>query len=813
MLNSPPQSPPSPSIQPSSTRVPAVPATKLIATFPIPSDPFPTFRQMAWGPEGRLLAVSLSDGSVFVFDVISGQKVLKLHTADTALSLKKSKSDIERKNTEGVKNSLRSSEQLGSSKALAVEDEPQQGYSSLEPVSLMFIQRLESSLISDVPYNYQLTIIMSDGSLTDYLLYYTYQGRSKLGSSLNLFSTADLSQDNPQEESDPNIVFIHGSKGKPGFFVLFRAFVFTEYYSCILSGLWDHTSSLVFLSGIPTTALGRSDDTSSSPLITAWKVCTGPPYFISLTASIPTPVEMTELNSTKSVGKNNRWAKMNKLISRFNPIWALSEHMLNEIPMSLALSPNKQLIASLDANGTIKIWKCPPDVESKRSGEVWFLSPLQELTPHDLQTQLKHAFTDVEGDMTQCLPRQLGWWQDNAVIVLFSSGKVAVFPFELPSSANLSIFVLKRPHMIHSFLQDAYLADSNENTQQFFSIEWEKSFLKARIRHGKPMTFSRIDDHRREEIEEFQKQREDQFYWYNIWTTILFFLKTCLYYITSTFLWNFESPSSDNVPKLVIYEQYIRKLTVLSQTTPLDRLADLVQNEKFEEALSLAEKYNLGTDIIYQANWIQFVKSQTADTDSKQQTTLKNNIEAYLEKICDKQWILNTILEKQILNFAEGKILYEYGLSLKCIQEAQSTPNGDRLLQEMDKYMIRCRLFLLRYLDRLQTLQELDSHASTDDKESFPERFNEFRDTNIVFIAIEYAYREDFKALHVLFTRHGSELLSYRMHILEHILESVPPKSYATLLPTICDDDITKGFLIHNIHNLRLTCFQRVCGE
>ena len=68
--------------------------------------------------------------------------------------------------------------------------------------------------------------------------------------------------------------------------------------------------------------------------------------------------------------------------------------------------------------------------------------------------------------------------------------------------------------------------------------------------------------------------------------------------------------------------------------------------------------------------------------------------------------------------------------------------------------------------------------------------FSIFRSCNLVEFATDhYAYEENFKALEILFTYHGSCILPHRLTILAHIPETCDPSLYADLLPELDGTD------------------------
>ncbi len=108
---------------------------------------------------------------------------------------------------------------------------------------------------------------------------------------------------------------------------------------------------------------------------------------------------------------------------------------------------------------------------------------------------------------------------------------------------------------------------------------------------------------------------------------------------------------------------------------------------------------------------------------------------------------------------------------------------GPRQLSSAEKRLLLFRLIFLHYKERLETYLALIKEENYR-----PEDYLEFRTRNLVNIAISFAEEELFDFVKVLITRHSSRLLPWRLVILNHIVEIIPPSRYADLLPEIDPD-------------------------
>uniref|UniRef100_A0AAQ5X5T5 Neuroblastoma-amplified sequence n=1 Tax=Amphiprion ocellaris TaxID=80972 RepID=A0AAQ5X5T5_AMPOC len=295
------------------------------------------------------------------------------------------------------------------------------------------------------------------------------------------------------------------------------------------------------------------------------------------------------------------------------------------------------------------------------------------------------------------------------------------------------------------------------------------------------------------------------------------YIKQGLYYVTE--MERFAPPRKR--PRTVS-KNY--RLVSLRSTTPEELYQRKIDNEEYGEALSLAQAYNLDSDLVYQRQW-------------RKSTVSIASIQDYLSKIRKRSWVLHECVERVPENVDAAKELLQYGLKgtdLEALIAIGNREDGGRfilpgdvdlddlpyedllsddeelemkkekekkkrqeLLDKIDfsrltleqKELCRSRLKLLSFLDRLATYEEILGGPHAAEQKYDAEFFKKFRSQNIVLSARNYARESNVQALDILFTYHGAELLQHRLAILYNFPETTSPHEYTMLLPEACLDE------------------------
>lgn len=227
----------------------------------------------------------------------------------------------------------------------------------------------------------------------------------------------------------------------------------------------------------------------------------------------------------------------------------------------------------------------------------------------------------------------------------------------------------------------------------------------------------------------------------------------------------------------------------MTEPTTRDFLIHLNQSN-FQAALDLADDLQLDKDLVYKAQWTKRIIERGSQLQSKDVDLLK--------RIHDDAWVISQCLDvcvneppvqQQLLDIAEARI---QTLTAPIIESKQlNTPNAAHDLTAQEKTLLRCRALLLQYKDRLNTLEKIwpslssTTHQHTGDA-SFATAYAQFRDSNMIAQAIEYARSENNMALNALFMHHGSNVLPHRLFILSQIPETADFTSFD--LPHVTHD-------------------------
>ncbi|KAI8640795.1 secretory pathway protein Sec39-domain-containing protein [Parasitella parasitica] len=226
-------------------------------------------------------------------------------------------------------------------------------------------------------------------------------------------------------------------------------------------------------------------------------------------------------------------------------------------------------------------------------------------------------------------------------------------------------------------------------------------------------------------------------------------------------------------------------MTDSEKPTTRDFLIHLNQGN-FQAAIDLADDLDLDKDLVYKAQWTKRIQERGPQI---QQTDVE-----LLNHIKDDAWVMNHCLEtcvnqskvqQQILDIGGSRI---QTLTAPIIAEKL---NNKADMTAKDKTLLRCRWYFLKYKDRLNTFAKiwpsLSSfvHQQTGDA-SFSTAYAQFRDSNLVAQAIEFARSENSVALDAMFMHHSSDVLEQRLFILSQIPETADPSRFD--LPHVTHD-------------------------
>uniref|UniRef100_A0A8D3AE62 NBAS subunit of NRZ tethering complex n=1 Tax=Scophthalmus maximus TaxID=52904 RepID=A0A8D3AE62_SCOMX len=480
----------------------------------------------------------------------------------------------------------------------------------------------------------------------------------------------------------------------------------------------------------------------------------------------------------------------------------------------MSLSPDSTLLAVIHFSGRLSLW----DVPSLKQRATWSqdLQPgFEEINP-EWKTSLERR--KKIKDKEQYYPLvDVNWWSDNVLIMARCSGSVTV-----SSARTLRNLLGKSCEWFEPSPQVTAAHDGG-----FLSLECEVKFAQKRARLESSLSGAASDDEEGDDGGDSDSDEES-----SAKARYFGYIKQGLYYVTE--MERFAPPRKR---ARTVMKNY--RLVSLRSTTPEELYQRKIDNEEYGEALSLAQAYNLDSDLVYQRQW-------------RKSTVSIASIQDYL-----RSWVLHECVERVPENVDAAKELLQYGLKgtdlealiaignredwgrlilpvsyclfistmfimpgdvdlddlpyedlsddveLEMKKESESRKRRE-LLARVDfsrltleqKELCRSRLKLLSYLDRLATYEDILGGPHAAEQKYDAEFFKKFRSQNIVLSARNYARESNVQALDILFTYHGADLLQHRLAVLYNFPETTSPHEYTILLPEACLDDSGELVLI-----------------
>ncbi|XP_075779589.1 NBAS subunit of NRZ tethering complex isoform X3 [Pelodiscus sinensis] len=552
-----------------------------------------------------------------------------------------------------------------------------------------------------------------------------------------------------------------------------HSFNFSSHYAYGITAVVYHSGHrLLFVGGCETDKNEVSKATKCG--ISAWRVLSGFPHYKQVT----------------SYEEDTGTAKRSGLLRIMNFRFYSRQGTEQDGVFKMSLSPDGTLLAAIHFSGKLTIWGIP---SLKQQGE-WDQRDqpgYDEINPEwRLSVEKRKKIRDKE---LYYPLMDVNWWAENAVILARCSGALTV-----SSVKTLKNLLGKSCEWFESSPQVTSSHDGG-----FLSLECEIKLASKRLRlESRPGEEDEGEDDFDSDDEISAKAR------------YFSYVKQGLYFVTE--MERFAPPRKR--PR-TITKHY--RLVSLRSTTPEELYQRKIDNEEYGEALSLAQAYGLDSDLVYQRQW-------------RKSTVNIASIQDYLSKIKKRSWVLHECLERVPENVDAAKELLQYGLKgtdLEALIAIGKGEDGGRFIlpgevdideipyeeflspdeevenrkerearkhQELllsvnfskltleQKELSRSRLKLLTYLDRLATYEEILGGPNAAEERYDAEFFKKFRNQNIVLSARTYARESNVRALEILFTYHGSDLLPHWLAIISNFPETTSPHEYSFLLPEAC---------------------------
>uniref|UniRef100_A0A7N8WRD2 NBAS subunit of NRZ tethering complex n=1 Tax=Mastacembelus armatus TaxID=205130 RepID=A0A7N8WRD2_9TELE len=521
-----------------------------------------------------------------------------------------------------------------------------------------------------------------------------------------------------------------------------HTFSFSAHYSHgITSAIYHPGHRLLLVGGCE---LGDNSISKASCCgITAWRSLSGSPYYKQVTSY------EDDLNTVRPP---HTYPIHMVIIFLIFFICAVQDGVFR-----MSLSPDGSLLAVIHFSGRLSLW----DIPSLKQRTTWSQGQqpgFEEINP-EWKTSLERR--KKIKDKEQYYPLvDVNWWSDNVLILARCSGSVTV-----SSVRTLRNLLGKSCEWFEPSPRVTAAHDGG-----FLSLEVNKEW------YGDDGGDSDSDD---------ESSAKARYFGY---------IKQGLYYVTE--MERFAPPRKR--PRTVI-KNY--RLVSLRSTTPEELYQRKIDNEEYGEALSLAQAYNLDSDLVYQRQW-------------RKSTVSIASIQDYLSKIRKRSWVLHECVERVPENVDAAKELLQYGLKgtdLEALIAIGNNEDGGRFImpgdvdlddlpyedilsddEEMERKERenRRRRELLAKVDfsRL-TLEQKELCRSRQKLLSYLDRLATFSKSFRVVGCVSGLQESNVQALDILFTYHGAELLQHRLAILYNFPETTSPHEYTILLPEACLDD------------------------
>eukprot|EP00794_Sanderia_malayensis_P009896 gene9896-10909_t len=445
--------------------------------------------------------------------------------------------------------------------------------------------------------------------------------------------------------------------------------------------------------------------------------------------------------------------------------------------LKMCLSPSEETLLTLHQNGSLSLWAMP----SLKLQNTWSSSEQEYFNVPSSEFSFASSASKANDQASHKNVCGIKWWSDKAAICSKCSGAITV-----TSTKNFKNLLGHSPEIF-----EPWPRTTNANDGQFLVLECEKVYHSPGEKGQLKEKITTSDFFDKDEESETVMNRLSEVF------------KQTMFFLT-------EHEKFQPMAKKIKYLQRTYRLVSLKSTTPEELYSRKIDLEEYGEALDLAKRFKLDTDLVYQRQWSR-----------KPMTVI--SIKDYLSKIKSRFWVLNECVQRVPDDLDTLKHLLQYGLlgtSLSVIQAVETTKElpfvvneetddddldseavvknearQSNLLKSMNieslttrqRHLCKYRWQILQYLDRLETYEIVlggPFRAAERFKSDF---FIQFRCCNIIDQAADYARSSSSEPLEEIFTYHGKDVLPHWIAILSNFPETTSVSSYKRLLPGLSD--------------------------
>ncbi|XP_052739623.1 NBAS subunit of NRZ tethering complex [Bicyclus anynana] len=472
----------------------------------------------------------------------------------------------------------------------------------------------------------------------------------------------------------------------------------------------------LYVAGVPR-APHKDPSSPVSAGITAWRLLNDEPFY-------KLSVVSDELEAQLA----------NERFSLYIPL-VFSKNMNFIIRMATSLDHNR--LVCIHCNGDVSVWRLPALRAERRFR-------LAEQPQHALHSPLA---PERARDPALYAPADVNWWSSDEIIVSRFSGAVTVCGVK-----DMVNILSKKPEFFQGTPKLTCAYDG-----AFMALECETNVLPARK--------SRSDESM--EVVNAEAELDDTMLEV---TKELF--KTVLYAIT-------DMETFQPKPRKITVVSRIYRLLGVKSTTPTELFSRKIESGNYAEALTLAEAFELDSDLVYQQQW----RKNPVSIDA---------IQNYLSKVSKKIWAVHQCVDRLPESLQAAKELLHFGLELtneKILDEINKDLPEDEwkdpdsvTLEDLNAYtseLLRCRHVMLFYKERLRLYEAiLRCEKSTYVKDEY----HRLRSNSVVHSAMEIAKEGRIEALTCLWPLLRS--LPLQLAVLDKLPETLYPMDYQHLLPT-----------------------------